>query len=24
VINDGESTVVLDGYCKFNAKLSRK
>ncbi|MDI1286570.1 MAG: hypothetical protein PSV46_19440 [Reyranella sp.] len=23
-INDGESRVVLDGYCKFDAKLVRK
>jgi hypothetical protein len=24
VIKDGESTVLLDGYCRFNAKLTRK
>jgi hypothetical protein len=24
VIRDGESRVVLDGYCKFDAKLTRK
>lgn len=24
VITDGESRVVLDGYCKFDAKLVRK
>ena len=23
-IKDGESRVVLDGYCKFDAKLTRK
>lgn len=24
VIKDGESAVLLDGYCRFNAKLTRK
>jgi hypothetical protein len=24
VIKDGESTVLLDGYCRFNATLTRK
>jgi hypothetical protein len=24
VIRDGESTVLLDGYCRFDAKLTRK
>jgi len=24
VIKDGESTVRLDGYCRFNAQLTRK
>jgi hypothetical protein len=24
VIKDGESSVLLDGYCRFNAKLTRK
>jgi hypothetical protein len=24
VTNDSESTVLLDGYCRFDAKLSRK
>jgi len=24
VINERESTVLLDGYCRFDAKLSRK
>jgi hypothetical protein len=23
-IKDGDSTVLLDGYCRFNAKLTRK
>jgi len=24
VIRDGQSTVLLDGYCRFDAKLTRK
>jgi hypothetical protein len=23
-IKDGESRIILDGYCKFDAKLVRK
>ena len=23
-IKDGESRVILDGYCKFDAKLTKK